>query len=195
MSGTYFINENCLLVSLLSVKKEYLDIDYLERSEVNIFKTFISDFVKAEHRSIRFTEGVMRSYFNEIDGVIRLNADIEASLDELRNHFRNLGPSNEVIPMIWDNEFVYENLFEKKNNKDNISKISLDVIIEKIMDNPSEFYSKVGKELTAEEYSFLADKIIDKSCDNCMMLCDNKLDGCNNWKNDVMVGKMKVLTK
>ena len=68
---------------------------------------------------------------------------------------------------------------------------SLETIINKVLDNPSLFYKKIAHELTKEEYDFIKS---DKSCSNCLNNCsENTL--CDNWQNDELVGKRKVLTK
>lgn len=69
----------------------------------------------------------------------------------------------------------------------------LDAIISKVLLNPDEFYEKVGKVLLEEEYETLKQNIKDKDCSNCDNKDCDRSHLCDNWHNDLLVGKQKVL--
>ena len=68
-------------------------------------------------------------------------------------------------------------------------------IVEKILDNSLDFYSKVAKELCKEEYEFCKALVEEKSCSNCKIgKCEigESKGNCSNWDNHELVGKVKV---
>ena len=78
----------------------------------------------------------------------------------------------------------------------------LDIIINKILDNPNEFYTKITDELSLSEIYKLKTLITDKSCKNCTNItCQKKsqnssiTDYCKDWSNKEIIGKIKLLTK
>lgn len=100
---------------------------------------------------------------------------------------------------------TYEEIIEHYTSikrKKEITSTSLENIINRIIDNPREFYIKVYNELTIEEREYLKSLIEDKTCRNCSnMSCrvetHEKLssNGCIAWENGELVGKRKVLNK
>lgn len=109
----------------------------------------------------------------------------------------------------------YEVLKQRYNIEDkiavnNIQTISLESLINKVSENPTEFYKKISAELTPEERLFIMNNLENKSCDNCTnCLCriENYEKGgidefgnfegssCCGWYNDELVGRSKVLKK
>ena len=92
----------------------------------------------------------------------------------------------------------YKNLKRKKE----ITSTSIEEIINKIIDNPSEFYVKIYNELTIDEREYLKSLIECKTCGNCSnMSCRIETyekigsNACVAWENHELVGRQKVLNK
>lgn len=92
----------------------------------------------------------------------------------------------------------------KRNNS------KLDALIEKVIDNPTEFYSKICDELTADERIFIIKHLQNKDCTSCTNgscriesyekygLDENGYPqgyNCIGWYNSELIGKSKVLQK
>lgn len=91
---------------------------------------------------------------------------------------------------------------------DKINFANLGDLLNKILDNPSDFYYKISDELTPEERLFIIANLKNKSCGTCTNGCCRVesyekigLDEfgrpqgseCIGWRNDIIVGKSKVL--
>lgn len=79
---------------------------------------------------------------------------------------------------------------------------NLDEIIDKIVENPREFYIKIAEVLSIEEREYLKQVIENKSCMNCSngtckVETSEKLDNeiCAAWDNKELIGREKVLFK
>lgn len=102
---------------------------------------------------------------------------------------------------IWDCEYIFSQLKKLKSLKINSVEYTparIDVILEKILDRPEEFYQKVAAELSPEEYYFLESLIQSKKCSNCSKQdCDKRENdvACHNWHNSELVGKAKLMKK
>lgn len=187
-SGTYFINENSLITALLIVKKEKFNVNCVARSEVNLFKTILKDEMKNINKSVTFTTGVWKRFYDERNNIITLENPM-INVNDIKEFFEN--STRDIIPMIWDVEYVYNNVFCRrerilKNEK------KLEDIIDKIFDNANDFYRKVANELDYDEYMYLLNNINERSCFSCDYDCEG-YNVCKNWKSDALVGKMKVL--
>ena len=68
--GTYIVNESCLIVALLLVKKKYFNLDYVTRDEVELFETFLVSKLKKDGVIISVSRGIFRNCIqNEILGL------------------------------------------------------------------------------------------------------------------------------
>lgn len=98
-------------------------------------------------------------------------------------------------------EEIVNHYITLKRKKD-IPNTSLEKIIDKIIDNPREFYIKVSNELTIKEREYLKSLIENKTCKNCSNMscsvetCEKLVsDACIAWENGELVGKQKILYK
>ena len=102
-----------------------------------------------------------------------------------------------------ENIIKYEDFKKQYQNE-----TSLDIILNKILNRPDNFYKKVADCLTTEERLFIKDNLENKCCLNCTNAScrvpyEEKIgydengnpEGylCSGWNNDVLVGKSKVL--
>jgi len=87
---------------------------------------------------------------------------------------------------------------------------SLEELIEKMIENPQEFYIKIAKSLSKEEREYLKKLINNKSCMNCtnkncrveyserIGLDDQgkpQGNSCLGWNNPELIGRKRILTK
>lgn len=92
----------------------------------------------------------------------------------------------------------------------NVEVTSLDILLNKILDNPSDFFEKICFALTVQERLFILRKLKNKSCLNCTNgSCDieysEKIGNdefgnpqgseCIGWFNADVIGRCKVLRK
>jgi len=99
----------------------------------------------------------------------------------------------------------YEDVINHYTNikrKNEIPNFSLEEIIDKVIENPREFYTKISDELSIEEREYLKSIIQNKTCGNCSnMSCRietyEKLssNACIAWENRELIGKQKILYK
>lgn len=92
--------------------------------------------------------------------------------------------------------------YSKNDKIDFIPNKPIDEIINIIIKNPEEFYTKIYKELSLEERDYLKSYIDNKTCENCSnVLCSgyNSLNEdkkfCDNWSNEELIGKEKLILK
>ncbi len=97
---------------------------------------------------------------------------------------------------------------EQKTHANNITPTKLDKLLDKILENPEEFYIRICKELSHKERNFIISQLENKSCQNCTNRnCpieygkkakqDSNTQGsnCYKWYNPELIGKSKVLRK
>ena len=99
---------------------------------------------------------------------------------------------------------------EERAKANNIEITSLDMLLNRVLDNKKEFFRKICNELTPEERNFILKELINKSCMNCEnTLCkkdyfekikfDEELKEkeieCSDWFNSEIIGRSKVLRK
>lgn len=99
----------------------------------------------------------------------------------------------------------YEDIIKHFTNikkQKEIPNTSLEEIINKVIDNPRDFYIKICNELTIEEREYLKSLIECKTCSNCSNMscrvetCEkSSSDACIGWDNNELIGKQKVLHK
>lgn len=112
-----------------------------------------------------------------------------------------------IYKIIFDDDFIFENIqrtrctdkmgsYKEKEMEDILNKVLSDPLI---LNNPSYFFERVAKELSAEEYRHLARLINNRNCDNCLndecSIRGIKGINCGSWTNDELVGKKKILIK
>lgn len=106
-----------------------------------------------------------------------------------------------------------EDTIKAKTNNMKITKpygLTLENIIEKIVENPSDFYIKLTDQLSIQEREYLQTFIKDRTCNNCTNrncrighcnneeldeLGQNQVNNCLDWMNPELVGRQFVLKK
>lgn len=99
-------------------------------------------------------------------------------------------------------------ILKKYDTKTNITPLAN--LIDRILEDPDEFYERIAEELTVEERLFILDELKNKSCLSCTNGCcsvpsyekvgvdeSGKLVGseCIGWFNARLIGRSKVLRK
>lgn len=97
----------------------------------------------------------------------------------------------------------YEEVIEHYSNimDNNIPNESIEKIIDKILNNPRDFYIKISQEISIEEREYIKTLIENKSCINCSngtcrVEANEKTynDICVAWDNKELIGRQKILT-
>ena len=99
---------------------------------------------------------------------------------------------------------------EQQAFANDIQTTKLNHILDKIFEQPSDFYTKICEELTPEERTFIASHLENKSCMSCTNISckvepsekigldeDGKPQGikCAGWFNPELIGRCKILRK
>ena len=182
-----YLEMSFVIASIMYAKNKHYQEEFVTFKEANIVRNILQQRFNNENLDIIITDELDFSYFRYIDGVI-LKKDI--TLTSIVNRYQGCCPSIDLSIILWDDNFIFEIL---ENIRNGFESKSLEEIINKILDNPSLFYKKVARELSAEEYNFIKSKI-EKKCSNCINGCGEKTV-CSDWQNDELVGRKKVLTK
>lgn len=181
-----YLDTSFVIASIMYTKNKHYSEDFVTLKEVNVIRNILQQRFNKEKLNIIITDEFDFSYFKYIDGVILKND----TLASIVNRYQGYCYSIECLKILWDDNFIFEIL---ENMRNGFESKSLEIIINKVLDNPSLFYKKVAYELSKEEYEFIKSKI-EKSCSNCLNNCSESTL-CGNWQNDELVGKKKVLTK
>lgn len=90
----------------------------------------------------------------------------------------------------------------KKIEHKNKTNLALDKIIERVIENPQDFYNKIAAILTPQEKEFLISQIKGKNCFNCanascrVQFYEKTIETCCvAWNNQEMIGKQLLLVK
>ncbi len=182
-----YLDTSFVIASIMYTKNKHYQEEFATLKEVNVVKNILQQRFNKEKLNIIINDEVDFTYFKYIDGVILKN---DVPLSGIVNRYKGHCYSIECLKNLWDDNFIFEIL---ENMRNGFESKSLEIIISKVLDNPSLFYKKVAHELSKEEYDFIKSKI-EKSCSNCLNNCSESTL-CGNWQNDELVGKKKVLTK
>lgn len=78
----------------------------------------------------------------------------------------------------------------------------LGTIIDKIINNPQEFYEKIANSLSPQEREHFKNLILNKNCFNCTNGCcsvgtyeKSKEQSCAGWDNKELIGRQLVFMK
>lgn len=127
-----------------------------------------------------------------------------ADINKARSYHIGVLPTDIIIASQMPNALEIIGL---KLDKGDLKKItfpevmSLEEVIEKVIESPRKFYIKIAEVLSIEEREYIKTFIEDKSCINCSnMSCnvnhlvDNDHISCVSWDNKEMIGRQKVLS-
>lgn len=87
---------------------------------------------------------------------------------------------------------------QEKANSRKIEETDLALLIYETLENPDEFYKKIGEKLTPDERKYIK-SFLRKECKTCTnSMCDvekqkNIKNDCLTWENNELVGEYKVL--
>lgn len=213
LQGRYSIVANIVSKCyVISEKREYLsdgrvEIVYEVVFPYNIYYDNIKKEIPQYNCNYRCSNSVIVTHiFNDFEEALAVaeekNMDILASNslclsdDEskvrIENHKETIDRYKKIEKII-ENETVDMEITGSYNSK-------LDDIIEKIIENPREFYVKLANNLSIEEREYLKLLIENKSCMNCSngtctVTTNEKLGSgaCIAWDNKELIGKQKVL--
>lgn len=191
--GTYVMERSSVIASIIKVKQLYLKKNFATFREINFLQSELQRKFNEMKLNICITDEINDKYFTIIDDFVIANSDMTT----IEVIYKGCCPSVEVNNILWDHHFMYVNILKANATKDslNFNVKSLNEIVEKILDNSLDFYSKVAKELCKEEYEFCKALVEEKSCSNCKIgKCEiGECQGnCSNWDNHELVGKVKV---
>ncbi len=125
--------------------------------------------------------------------------------------YREEKTAEEIYSEYYDNDDLKKDYdIEERAIANNISITKLDNLLNRILENPTEFYKRICDELTAEERVFILRHLENKSCMNCTngscRVEYNEKVGvdefgkpqgseCVGWFNAEIIGRSKVLRK
>ncbi len=157
------------------------------------------------------------SYSDTLTVVNKLNEDIlyqEIGCLPYNDEFEsNVGKLKMKHQKTLDKCKKFENCLKKRTIDMEITKTNssaLEDVIEKIVENPSEFYIKVASVLSYEEREYLKQLIENRSCTNCNNVSCNveyhekvgldeslkpQGNNCLGWTNPELIGRKKVLMR
>lgn len=200
---TKFIEKSYIVAIMMAIKEKYFHEKYVKISECNRLKEIlIKELEKKKVDAIIMDDNIDEEYFIVQDNIIFLNKENNINIDDIKSRYQGFLPI-EILNIIWNIDYLYKFIYSNDKNllKQEFEPMNLDIIIEKVVNNPTLFYEKVARSLSKEEYQYLASKLFDKQiCSNCTNLCcgkDHDKDNlyCSKWSNDEEIGKAKVLIK
>lgn len=119
--------------------------------------------------------------------------------------------AEEIYSEYYDNDDLKKYYdIEEMGEVSNIPITKLDIILNRIIENPKEFYENICWELTPDERVFILKCLENKSCMNCTngscrVEYDEKVgvneygkpqgSDCTGWFNAELIGRSKVLRK
>ena len=199
-----WLEKSFVIASIIGTKNNHYGESFATFEEVNTLQGLLQK--KLNRYDVLITDAVSEDYFAIYDGVYVLkNITVKGLLDRYMGYFpvNMLG----IYKIIFDDDFIFENIqrtrctdkmgsYKEKEMEDILNKVLSDPLI---LNNPSYFFERVAKKLSAEEYRHLARLISDRSCDNCLSdecgIRGVKGINCGSWTNDELVGKKKILIK
>lgn len=203
-----------LAMLLLSEKDKY---EPIINSNIELYKEVNKKIAKIEKDFNLTNEDYDKfvGYIEDIDDIREQNIlDIfNAGIYALKygiSHMKK-NTAEEIYSEYFDTDILKKNYdIEQKAKANNINITTLNNLINKIIDNQSEFYKKVCEEITEEERLFILKELENKSCMNCAnqscrveyseKVGTDELDNpkgskCFGWFNSELIGRCKVLGK
>jgi len=207
-----------LLAMLLLSKKPI----FIEHGNLGEFykknKEFIDMHIKKVEKDFNFVQEDIIGYIEK--NVICENYEEQKIWDLYAKGFEVLNWSltyrqdkapEEIYSEYFDNYEVKKYYdIEQRAIANDIEITSIDVLLNRVLDNKRDFFEKICNELTPEERNFILKKLTNTSC----MTCENttckkeyfekiKLDEeykekgikCSDWFNSEIIGRSKVLRK
>ena len=121
--------------------------------------------------------------------------------------YREERTPEEIYSEYYDTDDLIKNYnIEEKANAYNIETTNLGHILNKVLEQPKEFFTRICDKLTKEELLFILSQLENKSCTNCSnQNCaiighinfgkSRKIQGtnCDEWINKELIGRAKVL--
>ena len=155
-----------------------------------------------------FYDEESKLYFHATDenGKLYLVIDPSADIKVAQDYHIGCLPIDIVVASQMENALniiglqLVDGVLVKK--KETNSNLTLDEVIEKVLENPRDFFIKVANTLSIEERDYLKLLIENKSCANCSNgICKVETiekscnDICVAWDNKELIGKQKILAK
>ena len=194
------VDKSYIIASIICVKDKFFSKSFVTSEEVDYVKNILLD--KFNNRvvpsKVYFNDNVDYEYFTFYDGLFLLNKNV--TVNNLVEILTNL--PFELFVVLYNEEYMGRLLMQYERSvvtdKHSFIPVDLENIIDNIVDDSDCFYSKVADKLSKEEFNYICSLIKEKNCSNCdNVLCSSQSNNniCNNWRNNVLVGKTKVLRK
>lgn len=198
--GTFFLNRSHVVATIMKTKDKHYDEQFVTIRECNLIISLLKEKFNEEKVNVVILDHIDKYHFKIINGRIVPNDKNNISVEDIKKTYWCNDSTNKIANIIWDDSLIHNYLNEISTKKEKIEfeGSDLEKIITKVLNNPNEFYEKVAKELSVEEYRFIVNHLsINRSCGNCTKLCSGGPcdEACLQWKNDELVGKAKVLKK
>ncbi len=144
------------------------------------------DFDAAKSEATRRNEQIKRKSFLTIS----FQKDVEKQMEEIKTkHGETIEKYTQIEASITADDIEITASHE----------VTLRELIDKILTNPTEFYTRLASSLPEKERGLIEDMII-KSCDNCTEseTCQKRQEQqlesavCPNWKNEELIGRQFI---
>ena len=207
-----------LAMLLLSEKDKYEPLRNAQGEFYKKYKTQIDEKIKKVERDFNFVYDDIVKYIEET--VVCDNYEEQRIWFVFAEGFGALNwgllyqqekTSEEIYSQYFDNDDLKKYYdIEERAVANNITITKINDLINRILENPTEFYKKICDELTAEERVFILKCLENKSCMNCTngscrVEYDEKVgvdelgkpqgSQCVGWYNAELIGRAKVLRK
>lgn len=190
-----FTDYELLAINAIANLLKYKNIDYVSLSRLKKYGESITresiksgiDFniVKEDWQIKQFLTDTIYFDYNILNDEIILKLKDEYNL----KYLENIILKNDELNYIYQNEKCLLELdIDKKIEESDILEV-----IEKVVESKL-FFEMIALNLKEEEYEMITSIIKTKNCCNCQNDCKKDII-CDEWKNDEIVGKSKLLKK
>lgn len=197
------VDKSFIIASVFYVRDKFFSKRYVTCAEVDYVKRILLDVINKSNSNIEINDDLDYDSFTLCDRLFLLNDGLTVSDLKDRYIYVEFLPV-EVLKILWNEEFICQLLLQYdrgiKFKNFSFEPTNLGNIIDSIVSDSKDFYSKVAGRLSEVEFEYFCSLIEDKNCSNCEnKLCDKAKYSdnvvCEDWKNSVLVGKSKVLRK
>lgn len=203
-----------LAILLLAEIDKYESFGISQGDFYEKYKTQIDEKITKIEKDFKFTKEDIIKYIEEL----KICSDYESDKlwfifgEGLNSLTWGLQYKKEKTPEELYSEYFESNDLSKHYNLEetaiayNIDTTNLSDILNKILKNKEEFFTKICEELTTEEFLFILSQLENKKCSNCTnSVCQatghinfgklRKIQGehCDDWTNKEIIGRAKVL--
>lgn len=190
-----FTDYELLAINAIANLLKYKNIDYISLNNLKKYGESITEessksgidfnILKEDWQIKQFLNDTIYFDINILNDNIILKLKDEYNLSYLENIILKKDELNYIYQ---DEKCLLELNIDKKIKQSDILEV-----IEKVVESKL-FFEMIALNLSEEEYQMIVNIIKNKNCCNCQNDCKKDII-CDEWKNDEIVGKSKLLKK